>query len=49
MIHHCCLRILRVRATDMMTNVTLGHSLVLVNLDLGWQGLHLVRIWNLWG
>lgn len=42
MIHHCCLRILRVRTADMMTNVTLRHSLVLV--DLGWQGLHLVRI-----
>lgn len=43
MIHHCCLSILRVRTAHMMTNVALRHSLVLVNLDLGWQGLlHLV-------
>lgn len=48
MIHHCCLRILRVGAANMMTNVTLRHSLVLMNLDLRWQRLHLVRIRNLW-
>lgn len=48
MIHHRCLRILGVRATDMMTNMILRHSLVLVDLNLGWQRLHLVRIWDLW-